>query len=102
MRSILASVPSKYLRSAIITSSHRVEPLQVLDQILVGDGEFARQVRLHVEILIGRFDALRQSGDIAMVAVGAMAMQFELRMPTCLMRVRSRSQSSVVDKSTST
>ena len=39
---------------------------------------------------------------LAMVAVGAMAMQFELRMPTWLMRLRSASQSSVVDMSHST
>jgi len=39
---------------------------------------------------------------LEIVAVGAMATQFELRMPTSLMRVRSASQSSVDDVSTST
>ncbi|MNH42881.1 hypothetical protein D3C79_1046710 [compost metagenome] len=36
-----------------------------------------------------------------MVAVGAIAMQFELRMPCCLMRARRLSQSIVLDRSTS-
>jgi len=39
---------------------------------------------------------------LAMVAVGAMAMQFELRMPCFLMRPRSESQSSVAERSSST
>jgi hypothetical protein len=38
----------------------------------------------------------------AIVAVGAMAMQFELRMPTCFTRRRSASQSSVAVVSHST
>src|SRR5690554_4549863 len=60
-----------------------------------------------------RFDftyRLRYSGSmladtpmmLAMVAVGAMAMQLELRMPYFAMRARKPSQSSVLERSSST
>ena len=39
---------------------------------------------------------------LEIVAVGAIATQLELRMPCCLMRARSASQSIVADSSTST
>jgi hypothetical protein len=39
---------------------------------------------------------------LEIVAVGAIATQFELRMPCCLMRARSAGQSWVAERSTST
>ena len=49
----------------------------------------------------GSIDALTPM-MLDMVAVGAIATQFELRMPYKAMRLRSTSQSSVVVRSTST
>jgi hypothetical protein len=49
----------------------------------------AGEVRLHVDVLVlGPIDALT-SDDVEIVAVGAIATQFELRMPWMRMRERS-------------
>ncbi len=40
------------------------EVLQVAHQVLVDDGEFARQVRFHVQVLVGRLDAGRHADDV--------------------------------------
>src|SRR6202000_2651044 len=38
--------------------------LQVANQVRVDHGELARQVRFHVQVLVGRFDRLRYAGDV--------------------------------------
>jgi hypothetical protein len=41
-----------------------IQPLQILDHVLVGDREFTREVGFHVQVLERGLDRLRHSGDI--------------------------------------
>ena len=59
-----ASVPSKYFRSAIMTSSHRPSFFRSRTRYSLIIGEFARQVRLHVQVLERRLDAGRHADDV--------------------------------------
>lgn len=55
--------------------------LEVALQEVVGADKLARQVRLGVDVLVGGLDAGVQPKMFEIVAVGAMARQFELRIP---------------------
>ena len=64
IRSIGHSDPSKYFRSAIITSSHRPRSLELADQVLVDHGEVAAHVGLHEQVAVGRLDGLGDADDV--------------------------------------
>ena len=83
--------------------------IEIIPSLLVDSkAEFERKLRLvehdcetiHVDILDGTLFPNTTWFDAS--AVGAMATQLLLRMPKVAMRPRSASQSSVVERSTST
>src|SRR3990172_8650690 len=102
MRSILASEPSKYLRSAIITSSHRLSFLRSLTRNSFTTVNSPDRFDLTYRFwYVGSMHCDRPV-MLAMVAVGAIARQFEFLMPTCWTRFLSAPQSRAADISHST
>src|SRR5690606_12023932 len=100
MRSILARLPSKYLRSEIMTESHRPRALRSRTRYgLITVNSPDRFDFTYRFWYVGSIDC-DTPVMLAMVAVGAMAMMFELRMPF-LTRSRTGAQSRVSSRLTS-
>src|SRR5690606_11931919 len=101
MRSILARLPSKYLRSEIMTSSHRPRAFRSRTRYsLISVNSPDRFDLTYRFWYVGSIQADTPM-MFEMVAVGAIATQFELRMPNCLMRARKGVQSIDSEKSAS-
>src|SRR5258708_31255964 len=101
-RSILVSEPSKYLRSEIITSSHRLRAFRSLTRYSLTTVNSPDRFDLTKMFWYDGSMHAETPMMLEIVAVGAIATQFELRIPYCLMRARNASHSSVAVSSRST
>src|SRR3546814_2027404 len=92
MRSICCTLPSKYLRSCAITSSHRPRPLRSLTRYSLTTVNSPDRFDLTYRFwYVGSIDC-DTPVMLAMVAVGAIAMVLLLRMP--VVRIRSEEHTS--------
>src|ERR1700752_2188688 len=95
MRSIFCTEPSKYLRSWVITSSHRPSFFRSLTRYSLTTVNSPERFDFTCRFwYVGSIDC-DTPVMLAMVAVGAMAMVLLLRMPTVLMRSRRLFQSNL-------
>src|SRR5437763_12960367 len=100
-RSIRDSEPSKYFRSLIMTSSHRPRAFRShtrYELISVNSPD-----RFDFTYRFWKVGSMQADTPLMfeVVAVRAIATQFELRMPNCLTRLRTSDQSMVSDVSCS-
>src|SRR5918992_5472622 len=98
MRSIFESDPSKYLRSAIMTSSHRLSFFRSRTRNSLTTVNSPDRFDFTYRFWYVGSMHCESPVMLAMVAVGAIARQLELRIPTCFTRRRKASQSRVADE----
>ena len=64
MASMVETLPSKYLSWSSMSSFHKIEILELFDQVAIDDGELAGDVGLDVDVLVERLGTREAAGDV--------------------------------------